>query len=126
MGDFRGNGKQDIVVAEADASSIGVFLGKGDGTFATEQQYLLKDAPISLAIGDFNGDGKLDIMAGLAPNGGRDALAVLPGTGTGTFGTPVISKAAATVLIAPEVWWISIGDLKFTQEGHHRAPVGEC
>jgi hypothetical protein len=111
VGDFRGNGKLDIVVAEADSSSIGVFLGNGDGTFAAEQEYPLNDAPISLAIGDFNRDGKLDIMAGLAPTAGRATLAVLPGTGTGTFGAPVISKTASSVLATPEVWWISLGDL---------------
>ena len=111
VGDFRGNGKSDIVVAEADTGSIGVFLGNGDGTFAAEQHYFLNDAPISLAVGDFNRDGKLNIMAGLAPNAGRATLAVLPGTGAGTFGTPLISKTAPTVEVTPEVWWISIGDL---------------
>jgi FG-GAP-like repeat len=31
--DLRGTGKTDLIVAEADSNSIGVFLGKGDGTF---------------------------------------------------------------------------------------------
>ncbi|HZS98910.1 MAG TPA: VCBS repeat-containing protein [Terriglobales bacterium] len=32
--DLRGNGKLDLVVAEADSNSVGVFLGRGDGTFS--------------------------------------------------------------------------------------------
>ena len=109
-GDFRGNGKQDIVVAEADSGTVGVFLGKGDGTFAAEQRYALPDAPVSLAIGDFNGDGKLDILAGLAPQNYTDALAALPGLGNGSFGKPVISKIIPGI-IPPVVGWISLGDL---------------
>ncbi|MGB9072838.1 MAG: FG-GAP-like repeat-containing protein [Terriglobales bacterium] len=109
-GDFRGNEKQDIVVAEADSSSVGVFLGNGDGTFATEQRYFLPDAPISLAVGDFNHDGKLDIMAGLAPTNNYDALAVLPGLGGGRFGAPLISHTTP-MFTFPVVGWISVGDL---------------
>ena len=107
-GDFRGNGRQDIAIAEADSGTIGVFLGKGDGTFAAEQQYQLADAPISLAVGDFNGDGKLDIMAGLVAIVESDSLAVLPGFGNGSFGTAVVSQSPGIVVA---VGGISLGDL---------------
>lgn len=108
--DLRGNGISDIIVAEADSGTVGVLLGKGDGTFAPEIEYFLSEAPLSLAVGDFNGDGKADIMAGLYANS-TDALAVFPNIGNGQLGTPIISTVAPTVLVTPIVTWISIGDV---------------
>ena len=107
---LRGNGVQDIIVAEADSGTVGVLLGNGDGTFAKEQEYFLSEAPLSLAVGDFNGDGKVDIMAGLNSNS-ADALAVLPNLGNGQLGSAIFSTVAPTVLVTPIVTWISVGDL---------------
>lgn len=43
--------------------------------------------PVDVAVGDFNHDGKLDLVV---VNQDQDAVAVLPGVGDGGFGTPVI------------------------------------
>ncbi|HLX85169.1 MAG TPA: FG-GAP-like repeat-containing protein [Terriglobales bacterium] len=93
--DLRGNGIQDLVVAEFDTSTVGVLLGNGDGTFGFEQEYVLPQPPGALVINDFNHDGKLDIvsvMVTLDSNQlGVPYLATLPGDGKGGFGAPVIS-----------------------------------
>jgi hypothetical protein len=84
---LRGNGVLDLVVAEADSNTVGVLLGNGNGTFQPEVEYQLSCSPDYLVAADFNGDGNLDIAAGL--NSTTDTIAMLPGNGQGQLGTPV-------------------------------------
>jgi hypothetical protein len=72
MGDVNGDGNPDIVVSNRCATStncslgsgtIGVLLSKGDGTFQGPAIYHLKSQiVVSAALGDLNGDGKLDML----------------------------------------------------------------
>src|SRR5207249_3373271 len=59
-----------------------ILLGRGDGTFQPAQSYAAGVGASSLAVGDFNGDGHLD----LAEVAGGIAMRVLLGKGDGTFG----------------------------------------
>jgi hypothetical protein len=78
IGDFNGDGKQDLAIGYA--SAYGVFLGNGDGTFAQEAGSPFNGAGVSLIAGDFNHDGKLD-LAGIGGSG----VGVMLGAGDGTF-----------------------------------------
>src|SRR2546428_725842 len=70
VADFNGDGKPDGAVANqgSDVASSGtytksgvwVLLGKGDGAFQTAVNYGAGTRPISVTVGDFNGDGKPD------------------------------------------------------------------
>jgi hypothetical protein len=40
---------------------VSILLGKGDGTFGTAQNYAVGSNPYWVAVGDFNGDGSLDL-----------------------------------------------------------------
>ena len=93
--DLRGTGVLDLVVAEFDTSTVGVLLGNGDGTFGFEQTYLLPQPPSALVVGDFNHDGKPDIVSVMVTLSsdqlGVQYLATLLGDGTGLFGAPAIT-----------------------------------
>ena len=60
VGDFNGDGKPDLAVANASSGNVGVLLGSGSGTFASAVNYAAGILPVSVAVGDFNGDGKPD------------------------------------------------------------------
>jgi hypothetical protein len=91
-GDFNGDGKVDLVVANAgnpgagDSGSVSILLGNGDGTFQLASNIPAGKNPISIAVGDFNGDTRLDLAVA---DSGNSTLAVLLGNGDGTFQAPV-------------------------------------
>jgi hypothetical protein len=102
VGDFRGDGKQDIV---ANASgNLSVLHGNGDGTF--QNPINLNVGPVavdSLVLGDFTGHGKLDIVTGnAAPSfSGGPTLSVLAGNGDGTFqGARIVNVGEAGTALA--------------------------
>jgi hypothetical protein len=85
-GDFNGDGKTDLVVANDGSNTISVLLGNGDGTFRPHVDSAAGYAPESLATGDFNLDGKQD----LAILNGDNTVSILLGNGDGTFQAPLI------------------------------------
>src|SRR6266853_850729 len=59
LGDFNGDGRQDLAVVNRGSNSISVLLGNGDGTFQAAVEYGAGAAPVWASAGDFSGDGKL-------------------------------------------------------------------
>ena len=85
LADLNGDGKLDLVVANTDFNSLSVLLGNGDGTFGAATNFAAGTSPYAagIAVGDFNGDGKLDLVS--ASFGSND-VSVLLANGDGTFG----------------------------------------
>src|ERR1051326_2491473 len=86
VGDFNGDGKLDIAVTNSQSNVVSILLGNGDGTFPAPAPLTLPNVnkPSSVAVGDFDGDGKLD----LALADGNTVL-VVPGLRDGSFDTPL-------------------------------------
>src|SRR5207248_3078866 len=97
VGDFDGDGKLDLAVANFNSANVSVLLGKGDGTFQAPNNFVVGTEPISVAVGDFNGDGILDLATanGIDFGGGSNNVSVLLGKGDGSF-QPAMNLAAGS------------------------------
>lgn len=83
--DLNGDGKLDLVTANAGGDSVSILLGDGKGGFATHVDYAVAANTQGVTAADFNGDGKLDLAA-VSYNDGT--VSVLLNNGDGTFGAP--------------------------------------
>ena len=85
LADLRGNGRLDLVVADAIDDTVQVFFGNGDGTFQPPQTYDLGASPAMVTAADLTGDGHLDLITADPAAG---AVSVLINNGNGTFAAP--------------------------------------
>ena len=86
IADFNGDGNADIVAGSSFNSQLTILLGTGTGGFLPEMPFILTEtfsAAIRLGAGDFNADGKLDLIY---LGRGSFQFLLLPGDGTGRFG----------------------------------------
>ncbi|RLS25448.1 MAG: hypothetical protein DWH70_05185 [Planctomycetota bacterium] len=88
LGDVNGDGRLDIIAANYNSDNASVLLGTGGSaitaTFSPQQTFAAGFGAQSVALGDVNGDGKLDMVTA---NGGNSTASVLLGNGNGTFKT---------------------------------------
>jgi Bacterial Ig-like domain (group 3)/FG-GAP-like repeat len=100
VGDFNGDGRLDLAVMNAADNAIAILLGNGDGTFTnsgaitgvgtTSCSSNNEQSNCSIAVGDFNHDGKADLVE---TSDFDNAVYIYLGNGDGTFaaapGSPV-------------------------------------
>ena len=59
--DFNGDGKADLAVANLDLDSVAIRLGDGAGGLRVAPDVSVGESPRSVAVADFNSDGKADL-----------------------------------------------------------------
>ncbi len=113
VGDFNSDGKMDLAVANysasvTDPSTVTILLGNGDGTFTpTANSPVTGDDPLSIAVGDFNGDGVADLAVAnsYVDTGKPGSVTILLGDGLGDF-TPTAASPATGFL----PYSVAVGD----------------
>ena len=114
IGDFNGEGKQDLAVASQNLSTVSIRLGDGSGGFSGATEVGVGGEPQSIAIGDFNGDAKQDFA--VANAGG--AVSIRPGDGLGGF------SSSTDVSVGPQPFSVAIGD--FNEDGRQDLAVANA
>ena len=83
VGDVDGDGILDFINRDFSTDKITIYKGNGDGTFAAPKTTASPFADAAVYTGDFNGDGKLDLLL-YGETGAGNAVIQL-GNGDGTF-----------------------------------------
>jgi len=114
MGDLDGDGKPDLVVANATANTISVFRNTGtsgsftSGSFAAKVDFAVGTTPEGVLLADLDGDGKLDIIV---TNQASNTVSILQNTST--MGTITTGSFAAKVDFTTGTlpWGIAVADI---------------
>ena len=89
IGDFNGDGHPDLLIANTETPNLTILLGDGKGGFqpAAHSPFVTTSQPHvhGVAVGDFNGDGKLDAVT---DSWAHDHILMFFGDGAGNLITP--------------------------------------
>ena len=105
VGDWNGDGVPDFAVANGSSANVTILVGNGSGAFsaAAGSPVAVGATPISIATGDWNGDGYADLVVA---NNNSNNVTVLLGNGSGGFS----QAAGSPIAVGTKPSFIAIGD----------------
>ncbi|MFB6615401.1 FG-GAP-like repeat-containing protein [Streptomyces sp. NPDC085524] len=126
VGDFNGDAKQDLAVANSTGDSVSVLLNTGSAVFAPAVNYPVGNNPFSVAVGDFDGVSGPDLAVA---NLDDDTVSVLLNNGSAAFapapGSPhAVGDRPFTVAVA-QLDNVGGPDLAVTNEGPAMDPADD-
>jgi hypothetical protein len=106
IGDFNGDGKQDFAAANYNSNLVSIGLGNGGGGFTPPAvpNISVGAAPQTIAVGDFNNDGKQDFATA---GSSSSTLSLRFGNGSGGF----TSASYSEINVGTTPLAVAIGDL---------------
>jgi hypothetical protein len=106
LGDLDRDGDLDVATTDDEAHAVAVLLGDGRGGFrpAPRSPIRVGRQPYPPALGDLNGDGRLDVVT---PDVESGTLSVLLGDGGGGFG----AASGSPIRVTTRPYSVALGDL---------------
>jgi hypothetical protein len=107
-GDFNRDGRTDFLKAFNASSSVGVFLNDSGFpctavSFSSARAFDAGTSPLGIVKGDFDNDGRLDIVVSNDLTTNPDGVSLLRATGAGRFASPVTATTGAGTTAAARV-----------------------
>jgi hypothetical protein len=112
VGDFNGDGEPDLAVVNQFSSSVSVLLnntmvGSATASFAAKRDFATGSLPNSVAVGDFNGDNRPDLV--VADTGSNRVSVLLNSTPVGSATASFLTRTDFGTNSGPQV--VAVGDL---------------
>lgn len=90
VGDFNGDGNEDLAVANSGSANVSILLGTGDGGFKPQETFGVGVFPRSVIVADLDGDEVQDLAVA---NTNTNMVSVLLGLGDGRFSRQTLFQA---------------------------------